>query len=137
MIHLNERGKMNTMVKKTNNTVISKSLIFAWAILLVFVLGILVWIAIWPEENYVDEDIAPAIDLELPEPVPMDEFIIPDEEMQIDRDSAHKPTTPDEHPSTTAYLAGGPLLKESQQGFEETTAGLSTSVLEEQKEVTS
>src|SRR3990167_11252794 len=71
---------MTTM--KTN---ISRSLILAWAALLVFILGILTWIAIMPAPTvYVGDDIPAAVDLQLPDAMPVDKVILKDKEKTED-----------------------------------------------------
>lgn len=67
----------------------SRSLIIAWAALLIFILGMLTWISIMPAaHNVVGDDIPAAIDLQLPEAMPVDKFILKDEKKTEDTGGA-------------------------------------------------
>jgi polysaccharide deacetylase 2 family uncharacterized protein YibQ len=76
---------MDTMTKHKTNGMISKSLIIAWAALLVFVLGILTWMAIAPKPAIeVSEEVSNTIDLQLPEAMPVEKYILKDQETTDD-----------------------------------------------------
>ncbi len=64
---------------------ISRSLIMAWAALLIFILGILTWIAIMPSSHVsLGDDIPTAVDLQLPDAMPVDKYILKDKEKTED-----------------------------------------------------
>jgi polysaccharide deacetylase 2 family uncharacterized protein YibQ len=72
------------MNKITTGT-ISRSLIIAWAALLVFILGILTWISIAPGGRViVSDDISTAVDLQLPDAMPVEDYVLKDEEKNED-----------------------------------------------------
>lgn len=73
------------MNNKKINSWISRSLIIAWATLLVFVLGMLTWVAISPKPHeQVADDISTSVDLHLPEAMPVEEFILKNKETKED-----------------------------------------------------
>lgn len=73
------------MEKNRSNDKISRTFIFAWAILLVFVLGMLTWVAIAPKPAIVITDDSPvAVELQLPEAMPVDKVILKDKETKED-----------------------------------------------------
>lgn len=85
------------MTNKTNER-ISRSLIIAWAALLVFVLGILTWIAIAPMPHQeINDEVTTAVDLHLPEAMPVEQYILKDKETKEDTGGSaslsHQPKT--------------------------------------------
>jgi uncharacterized protein len=73
------------MNKHKLNARISRSLLIAWAVLLVFVVGLLTWVALAPNpELPVSEEVSTSVDLQLPEAMPVDKYILKDKETKDD-----------------------------------------------------
>lgn len=75
-------------MNKRTNTIISRSLIIAWAALLVVVVGVLTWVALAPPPRIITVNEPAAVDLQLPDAMPVEQFILKDKETKEDSGSS-------------------------------------------------